>query len=378
VFVKNSEIDAIVAAAQELQPCEKEVLLVLIAEQKKPDVDRLIDALNDTGIEFMGGVFPGVIHGNSKYESGTLLLKLPVMFPPTLVQGLGRDTVEVPDFEPLLSEAAPGRPTALILVDGFAANTAGFLTELFNRLGPSINYFGGGAGSLSLQQEPCIFTKRGLMQDAAVVAFLGLESQLGVRHGWQEFIGPVVATRCTRNVVAELNWRNAFEVYRSVVEPDGGTPLTAGNFFDIAKAHPFGIHREGHEAVIRDPISVTPDGELVCAGEIPENTTLSFMQGSEDSLVDAAETAANESLSRKGATPRHVLVADCISRTIYLEDAFQRELTAVQGVLHATDKDLTLEGMLTFGEISSYGEGFPEFFNKTIVVGALYAPKIST
>jgi len=29
-------------------------------------------------------------------------------------------------------------------------------------------------------------------------------------------------------------------------------------------------------------------------------------------------------------------------------------------------------GMLTLGEISSYGEEFLEFFNKTIVVGILY------
>jgi len=33
---------------------------------------------------------------------------------------------------------------------------------------------------------------------------------------------------------------------------------------------------------------------------------------------------------------------------------------------------LVPEGILSLGEISSYGDGYIEFFNKTIVVGVLY------
>ncbi|MBU1486560.1 histidine kinase, partial [bacterium] len=66
------------------------------------------------------------------------------------------------------------------------------------------------------------------------------------------------------------------------------------------------------------------------------------------------------------------LIADCISRVLFLEEDFDREVALVKERIASINKESILEGFLSLGEISSYGEGLPEFFNKTTVVGVLY------
>lgn len=243
---------------------------------------------------------------------------------------------------------------------------------MFNRLGNSVHYFGGGAGSLTLKQEPCLFTSGGFVQDAAIVAFIKLESNLGVRHGWERIMGPIVATKTRKNIIMELNWKNAFQVYRETVEGDSGKKLTTKNFFNIAKGYPFGIHKEGMEDIVRDPIAVTEKDELICVGEVPENSALSILKGKKTSLIHAASQAADDCLHIGAGTIRQSFIVDCISRVIYLEKDFAKELETVNHKIHSVDDRHTPSGILTLGEISSYGEGFLEFFNKTIVVGILY------
>lgn len=348
-----------------------DVLMVLVAERDRPDLPRLIDSLRDHDISFFGGLFPALIHGDRRKDGGMIVQSLPAMAAPHLITSLHTDDVRIPDFHGTVAHCAGKKYTAIILIDGLTSNICFFLSELFSRLGNSVHYFGGGAGSLSLEQGPCVFTNEGIFQDAAVVSFVKLQSQLGVRHGWKQLVGPLVATKTDHNVIVELNWRNAFDVYRETVERDAESMLTRDNFFSIAKGYPFGIYREGEEDIVRDPISVTEAGELVCVGEVPENTVLNILKGERESLIEAAGQSARESHGPPNRTLRHRLVADCISRALFLEADFERELSTVMDGGETAGLPVP-EGVLTLGEISSYGRGFIEFFNKTIVTGGFY------
>jgi len=372
MYVSTRNSEEIVSAVTEMEMKEGDVVAIFLGEKNRPDVARLISGLNKEGIDFIGGIFPGIIHGDKRYEEGAVMLTMPVLKKPFLIKGLDTEEIELPDFGALLTEGISTQYTAMILVDGLTSNIALFLAEMFNQLGNSVHYFGGGGGSLSLQQEPCLFCPEGFFQDAAIVSFVKLESNLGVRHGWEEIKGPMVATRTEENIIFELNWENAFDVYRETVEADSGKKLTAENFFDIAKGYPFGITKEGEEHIIRDPIAVNEKGELICVGEMPENAALSIMKGKRNSLIRAAGQAAHDCVGSEKRGLRLSLIADCISRVIFLEDDFSKELEAVNNRIQSVDEKQTPLGMLTLGEISSYGEGFLEFFNKTIVVGTFY------
>ena len=372
MYLFPSSIEDIQAAIEEqLQPQEHEVVFILMGESTGIDVSDLINVLKQGDYPFVGGIFPSVLSAQTYSEKGIVLKTIPFATPPHLIRDLNQQ-VKLPEFDAELDLSEEAQLTAFIWIDGLTSQIGTFLSEMYNNLGNSVRYLGGGAGSLSLQQKPCIFTREGFFQDAAVVVFSPLESQLGVCHGWQRLKGPFPATETNKNTITALNWRNAFDVYKEVVETDSQQAIAIDNFFDIAKGYPFGIFKEGQEDIVRDPIVVNEAGELICVGEVPENALLHILKGDKNSLIASARQAVLEATQGDPNRLTDCLVVDCISRVLFLGDQFSEELTALKTQLATVSQSTTVEGVLTLGEISSYGEGFLEFFNKTIVVGAFY------
>ena len=65
-------------------------------------------------------------------------------------------------------------------------------------------------------------------------------------------------------------------------------------------------------------------------------------------------------------------MVDCITRPSALGDRFSEELEAIRNQLEVNNEEQEPFGILSLGEISSYGDGLLEFFNKTIVVGTFH------
>lgn len=372
MYLPRFELKKVIKIIKEMRKDEGDAALILLAEKDKPDIDQMISELNKEKINFFGGIFPGIIYNDKKYEEGAIVTVLSIVAKPYLIEGLSSGKIEFPDFEEELMKNLDKEYTTIVLVDGLTANISLFLVELFNQLGNSVHYFGGGAGSLTLKPMPCLFTSEGFVQDAAIVTFSKLESKLGVRHGWKKIEGPLVVTKAYKNVVCELNWENALQVYQKIIESDSGEKLDLKNFYSLAMKYPFGMFKEGSEDVVRDPIIANEKEELICVGEVPQNSIVNILKGENESLIQAAEQAASDCLKIEGNKIRHCLIADCISRVLFLGEDFEKELASVKISLSSLNNQIIPEGMLTLGEISSYGTGFLEFFNKTIVVGVLY------
>lgn len=371
MYIATNQIDEIITRLEGLPQPKQGVWLLMIAENHAPNLYRLIEALTQRQIRFCGAVFPSLIYGAENYQTGMIVLPLPTMVAPILVHNMNYYYHDFVVFPSVLEKAKeyPHKPSALVLVDGLSPYIGVFMSGLYNSLGNQLRFFGGGAGSLTLQQKPCLFDHTGLYENAALIIFLDLFANIGVRHGWQEIMGPFVATRTERNIVYELNWDNAFNVYRETVEADSQQKLTAKNFFDIAKGYPFGIYKEGVEKIVRDPVRTTEEGGLVCVGEVPENAVLYILKGNVQSLIQMAQTCALEANQQSTLTEAYsCLVMDCVSRGLFLEERFSEELHVIQQSLPS----LIPCGALVLGEIASYGTGYLEFFNKTIVVSVLH------
>ena len=344
------------------------VLMILLAEQCSLNLAEIQATLTRLEIPLFGGIFPGLIAGSQAHTQGLVAQVLPAQ--------AGVHLLRLPDRSPerilqALPIPAQPRPTAIVLIDGLMSGVDALLASLFNVLGDQVSYFGGGAGSSSLVQRPCLFDGTTTYQDALLLALVDWPSQHGVRHGWQNLYGPVVATATAGTLLQELNWSPALEVYQQIVEEDSGLPLAPAQFADLAKRYPLGMYKEGNEAIVRDPIRPGTAQDLVCVGEVPENAVLYVLKGEADTLIAAARQAAMDSLL-PGQAARRLLVADCISRAIFLGDAFDTELATIAEALPAGGP--SPEGMLSLGEISFHGDGILTFFNKTVVVSALYPP----
>ncbi|NUO00726.1 MAG: FIST C-terminal domain-containing protein [Saprospiraceae bacterium] len=372
MLARPSTIARILEGIETLQPTTEEVIMVLFSESSTPDIPSLIQTLNDRNITFFGGIFPGLIHGEKRETDGCILKKFKALMAPVCVSGIASSSFEGLPHHVATAHIEQG--TAIILLDGLTPNIYLFLEKINDLLGEQCNFIGGGAGSITLNQQPCIFSNHGFMEDAAIVCVIDKQACLGVRHGWKQMAGPLVATQTSGNTILQLNWQNAIEVYNNIVEADCGIRLNKDNFAGIAQGYPFGIFREKEDDIVRDPLTIGENGAIVCIGEVPANTVLHVLKGDPEVLLDAARKAMSDCGEKTGfpICAEGTFVVDCITRTLFLDEQFSDEMNIIREGLVIETEEQEPFGILSLGEISSYGEGLLELFNKTIVVGALY------
>lgn len=340
-------------------------IFLMVGEATPFSFDHIRPLFAEAGIPVFGGIFPGVIFGESWHKQGVVGCAIDCPISLQIVKDLGK------------FQAAPGKASGagfagsvLVIVDGLALNISPFLEALFETYPGRANFIGGGAGSVSLIQKPVLFTSEECFSNGALV--VGIEGfvGVGVSHGWEAMYGPLVANRTAGNVIIDLNWQPAFRYYKQIIEREAGEVVEPGNFFDMAKGYPLGMVRMDGSMVVRDPIKVDGDGNLLLVGEVPENSVLMVLKGNPGSLIHAAGQAAREAVAvferRGGNTAAGALVIDCISRVLYLGDLMAEEIGAIRNNIAPT---LPLFGFFSLGEVASPGDRYLEFLNKTTVVG---------
>lgn len=290
--------------------------------------DNIDSVLKEISIPIFGGIFPAIIHDERKMDKGTIVVG---MSREINVEVIPRLSDEDADYDEMLEEKIPEvgtMKTMIVFVDGFAKRIGTFIESLFNVFGLEINYFGGGAGSLSMKQKHCLFTNDGLIQDAAILALLDLASGIGVSHGWKSIKGPYRVTESDRNIVKTIEWKPAFDFYRDIVEKHSGESFKEDDFFGLAKSYPFGIAKMGTERIVRDPILVGDENSLVCVGEVPEGAFIDLLNGDHSSLIEAAGKALAISVKAfKGPADKKICIfMDCISRVLFFGEKFNEEM----------------------------------------------------
>ena len=337
--------------------------LLLLATPMDAVVEDTFEAtLGALSVPVFGGVFPEIIHDGEPTESGLLAVGLPAEPTITTLENASDPDREfATDLDPELP--AEGYETAFVFVDAYADEVPTVIESLFRTYGVGLNFIGGGAGRLDDESSPSLFTSEGVIEDAAVMAAVDVPMEIGVKHGWETIAGPFRVTGADGPTVTELDGEPAFSVYQDVVEEHADTTVTRENFFEVAKSYPFGITRLDAEQIVRDPFDVDGDA-LTCFGSVPEGEFVNILTGDIDSLVSAAGEAYETAVD--GDDGDEALYAfDCISRRLYLDDEFDRELSAVDG-----DEE-SLVGALTIGEIANDGSGHLDYYNKTAVIGAM-------
>ena len=344
-------------------------IMVLACDANSFPPERVDPILQKCPLPLFGGCFPQIIAGRERLDTGTLVAGLRDPVNTVIVGSLsaGRSDLEEEVVRALDGVNCVGK-TVFTFVDGLSNRIAPLIEGLFDHLGHFSSYLGGGAGSLSLKQKPCLFTNQGLIADAAVLAISDVSSGIGVAHGWKPICEAFRVTEAEQNRVISLNWEPALEMYRRVVESHSGLSFDERSFFDIAKAYPLGIVKLDAEMIVRDPLR-TENGQLVCVGEIPTGSFVHIMHGNIDSLVEGAAVAGNlarGSYSSEISEPTLFLM-DCISRVLYMGDDIERELSVI------ADNELMI-GAMTIGEIANTGHTCLEWYNKTVVAGLLGDP----
>lgn len=321
-----------------------------------------------------GGIFSQVINNGKIYKTGTILIGFPVESKIHVLNNLSDSNKNYMDELEILTEEWADETadrSMIVFVDGASRRIESFVKSLFYCFGLEQNFIGGGAGSLSFQQKPCIITPNGLIQDSAIMINLPVSSGVGVAHGWKKISKSIKVTEIHQNTIKTLDWRPAFEVYQELIIEHSGLKINAENFFNIAQSYPFGIKKLEEEVVVREVVRTEDNNSIVCVGEITKGSFIYLLYGKKDSIISAAMDArksANKYLPDEKGTTVFPLLLDCISRYLFLGEKIDEEIQAI-----SQNDDIV--GIFTFGEIANKGNDFLEFHNKTSVIGLLNIPE---
>lgn len=341
-------------------------ILILSAENEEFLVEDLNPILRSLKANIIGGMFAAVIYDNLSYSQGFILIGINEQIQLNAIKQLSKKDPDQIDEEIELSLKADvsNINTMFIFIDGFTVNNSDAINALFDNYGLSCNYIGGAAGSSRFQSEPVLFTNEGVIADAFIYAYSKQPSAVGVRHGWQSISGPYEITSSKDNVVKEIDYRPAFEVYKEVVDQYSSIPITKDNFFEIAKSYPFGINILSEEKLARTTISLQDSG-ILCLVKLEEGAYIDILNGEKESLLAAAQKAKQICDEQIEFEPKFQLLVDCISRNLFLQNEYPEELAIIK------DKRVPLVGALTYGEIANTGREYLEIYNNTAVVGML-------
>ncbi len=339
---------------------------IMLLSANTTDAETLTPILKEVSKPIFGGIFPGLIYFEEKFEKGYIIVSVTSNTELVVLENISSSNS---NFEDILLQNVPKfakTKTMFVYVDGLSRKINSLIESLFAIFGLEFNYIGGGAGSLSLQQMPCIFTNKGVLEDATVLVGIEKESGIGVKHGWHSIAGPYKVTEAEGTEIKKLDYLPAFDIYKKTVDEHSGKSITEDNFFDIAKAYPFGISKVDAERIVRDPLTVSPTKSLVCVGEVETGAFVNILTGNKDTLVGAASEATLQARQNKPSeTVESFFFVDCISRVLFLESEFNSEITAV----FSQNRKVPLFGILSLGEIANSGGDYLEFYNKTSVVG---------
>ncbi len=317
------------------------------------------EILQASDLQIIGGVFPEIVYEGDRYSNGSIVIGLE-----SEIQTIWMDQDCTDPSVKLMDKYAEINPegkTVFVIADALYAQKSTCVEALYNTFGSIPNYVGGGAGSLSFQQFPCIYTNEGLKYDGIQIGITDLKTTIGVAHGWTPISETMKVTESTGNIIHSLDWRPAKEVYQEIVEQHSGSPFDFENFFDTTKSYPFGISKLDAEMVVRDPFSYDGD-DIHVIDNIDTGSHIKVLYGNMDSLLSGAEKAY--SIATEKNEYSDLILIDCISRVLFLEENFNKELQKV-------DPKNKGFGALTLGEIANNGDAFLEVFNKTVVVCAI-------
>lgn len=144
------------------------ILLACDANDYIPEkIDPILVSLNKP---IFGGIFPAVIFNNKKYDTGFIIAGCELVPAVNVIENISSLDSDFDNEMMNIAESYSESKTSFVFIDGFSERIDAFIESIFTVFGLEQNYIGGGAGSLSLKQKPCIFTNQGLKQDCAVIA----------------------------------------------------------------------------------------------------------------------------------------------------------------------------------------------------------------
>lgn len=278
--------------------------------------------------------------------------------------------------EDVKAKAQEALKAFMMFPDVLAGNGADIVRGALASLGEHFPVVGGASGD-DFKFEKTYQHLDGKVYSGAVVG-LGLTGDfkigIGVKHGWIPVGAPKKVTSSEGATVHELDGKPAIHIYEEYFGEEEAKVLKQETLAKLAITYPLGMRVEGSdEMLIRDPLTVNDKGSITCAAEMPMGSEIQLMVGSRENAVAVAKEAAKNAMDQlEGASPKFVVIFNCIARNKLFGEKAGDEISAIQEMIGS---QVPLIGFYTYGEQAPLGGEVrniekcnPAFHNETVVI----------
>ncbi len=197
------------------------------------------------------------------------------------------------------------------------------------------------------------------------IGFYGKDMLIGHGSlgGWDEFGHERIITRSEKNVLFEIDHKNALDLYKQYL----------GDYVDelpgSALLFPLALRVNGSDkTLVRTILSVNDEEKsMTFAGNLPEGSKVRLMKANFDKLIEASSTAALNAFSRANfPEPGLAILISCVGRKLILQERTDEEVEAAREIF---GKNTTITGFYSYGEISPFSAGTQcELHNQTMTI----------
>lgn len=213
---------------------------------------------------------------------------------------------------------------------------------------------GGFAGD-SLRFEKTLTGLNELPSQGNIVAvgFYGKQIAIGYGSlgGWSDFGFERTITRSVKNVLYELDNRNALDLYKEFLGSYADKLPASALMFPLSMKVV-----DSDRNVIRTILAVNEDEKsMIFAGNVPVGSKVKLMHGNFEKLIKASATAAEDALKEMhNVKPQLALLVSCVGRKIILDKVVADEVDVAVEILGT---DSIVAGFYSYGGISPVESG---------------------
>lgn len=332
---------------------------------------------NDSVFEHLANIFPnanivsvstsGEILGDSLYDD--TVVATAIEFERTNIKcvetffDLHESSVHVGKF--IMEQLSSDDLTAvLVFSEGSFTNGSELVSGLnYNKL-PHVSITGGLAGDAARFKQTVVGLNHKAAEGSIVaVGFYGSKIQVGHSSfgGWDEFGRERVVTKSDKNVLYELDGKNALDLYKEYLGP------YVNELPGSALLFPLSIKIENESTnLVRTILTIDEENKtMTFAGNLPTGSKVRLMKANFDKLINASSKAANESIV-ENVHPDLALLISCVGRKLVLQERTNEEVEAAKNIF---GNNTAITGFYSYGEISPFNPNPNcELHNQTMTI----------
>jgi len=210
----------------------------------------------------------------------------------------------------------------------------------------------------------------GSPREGLVVAIGFYGRHLKVGHGsfggWDEFGPERTITRSNKNVLYEIDDKNALDLYKEYLGPYKNELPGSALLFPLSIKEP-----ASDKNLVRTILSINEDQKsMLFAGNMPEGSKVRLMKANFDRLIEGSSIAARNSFTTlSNASPELAIFISCVGRKIILQDRADEEVDAAKNIFKGNPP---IAGFYSYGEISPFNPDTKcELHNQTMTITTL-------